>query len=163
MSDREAIYAQFRALEFNYTPAATARRRELHRELERIWAAEDRERRTPKATPPPPARAARCCEVCGRAIAGYANRRTCSPKCRRALARGGGLGMFSASRFAEPDQRNVSHLREPDPTIGPSRSVTPLPYEQRGFEAENRGVGDFREVAAGESAQLDLFAEAPAS
>jgi hypothetical protein len=87
---------------------------------------------------PAPTSAVRVCEWCGKAIAGRANRRTHSASCRRALARAGGVGPFTT-----PD---VIATGQDDLRVGPGGIVTPTSHEQRGFETENRGVGDFREV-----------------
>lgn len=97
---------------------------------------------------PAPTRAARCCEWCGRPIAGHAHGRTCSPRCRKRLARAD-----SAAPFTRPNS-------ESDPSIAPDRNVTVLPREQRVREAENRRGLDFREVSPGGlEQQLGLFEE----
>ncbi len=49
-----------------------------------------RERVAPVLAAPAPMPAGRCCEWSGRPIAGHAHRRTCSPRCRRRLARADG-------------------------------------------------------------------------
>jgi hypothetical protein len=100
---------------------------------------------------PAPTSAARCCELCGRALSGRADRRTCSGAHREALRRAGGVGPFS-----RPD---VTLTGEGDLRVVPGRSVTPTAHEQRRFEAENRGGGDFREVSAA-GRQLGPFMEA---
>jgi hypothetical protein len=100
---------------------------------------------TPEPTP-----AGRGCEWCGQAIGGRADRRTCSPKCRRALQRAGGAGPFS-----RPEGTPTS---EPDLGIVPSRSVTPTPHSRAKNPAPKRGVSTSHEVSAQES----LFEEARA-
>lgn len=89
---------------------------------------------------PAPTRAGRACEWCGRSVAGRANRRTCSPACRKRLDRADGIGPFSRPDVTPSDEGGLR--------VAPGRFVTPTPREHGRFETENRGVGDFREVAA---------------
>jgi hypothetical protein len=88
---------------------------------------------------PAPTSAVRCCEWCGKAIAGRVDRRTCSGAHREALRRAGGVGPFS-----RPDVRPTA---DPDLRVGLAESVTPTAHEIRRSEAESRGVGDFRGVS----------------
>ena len=90
---------------------------------------------------PAPTRAARCCEWCGRPIAGHAHRRTCSPRCRRRRARADGVGPFT-----RPGGKS-------DLSIAPDRNVPLLADEQGGLWAEDGGEPSFREVSAGEPEQ----------
>jgi hypothetical protein len=96
---------------------------------------------------PAPTSAARCCEWCGKAIAGRADRRTCSGAHREALRRAGGVGPFSAA--------NATVTSDPDLRVGLARPVTHMPRQQRRFETQNPGVSDFREVSA-RGAELGL-------
>ena len=105
---REAIYAEFRSLEFRHGPVENARRRELWRMLERLDRNGERPALTAPCEPPtgprkrdngvtltqtPPNGTAtlsrRLCLACG---TDRADRRshahTCSPACRQALRRG---------------------------------------------------------------------------
>jgi hypothetical protein len=90
---------------------------------------------------PAPTSARRCCEWCRKAIAGRADRRTCTPTHRKALDRAGGVGPFSTP--------GVTPTGGDDLRIGLGRNVTPTPHEQGLGGADFRGVGDFREVPAG--------------
>jgi hypothetical protein len=90
---------------------------------------------------PAPASTGRCCEWCGNAIAGRADRRTCSGAHREALRRDGGLGPFSTA--------HVTVASDPGLRVGLDRSVTPRGHKQRLGDPENRGGPDFREVSAG--------------
>jgi hypothetical protein len=83
--------------------------------------------------------AGRCCEVCGGPVAGRADRRTCSAKCRRALARAGRIGAFSRPAVTPTDDRDLP--------VGPRRNVTPTPLCDADFPARNGGSGSSREVA----------------
>ena len=89
---------------------------------------------------PLPTSAARCCEWCGKAIAGRADRHTCSPTCRKRLDRAGGVGPFSS-----PD---VTPTGGDDSRVASGPTVTPTPGQNGRFEGENPGVGDVREVVA---------------
>jgi hypothetical protein len=91
---------------------------------------------------PTPTSADRCCEWCGKAIAGHAHRKTCSSRCRKRLARADGVGPFTRPGG------------DFDLSIAPGRNVTLLSRGQGGFEAENRGVRPFREVSPARSEQL---------
>jgi hypothetical protein len=88
---------------------------------------------------PKPTRTGRACEVCGGPVAGRTDRRTCSPKCRRALARAGRIGAFSRPGVTPTDDR--------DAPVGPRRSVTPTPLCDADSPARNGGSGSSREVA----------------
>lgn len=85
--------------------------------------------------------AGRVWEWCGVAIAGYASRRTCSPRCRQKLRRAGGVGQFTP-RDVTPSPRTTDHPRTPNPSHL-------CPGATGRCEARNRGVRDFREVRAG--------------
>lgn len=89
---------------------------------------------------PRPTSASRRCEWCGRAVAGRADRRTCSPACRKRLNRASDVGPFS--------RPEVTPTGGGDLRVGPGRPVTRTPRQQKRFEGENRGGGDFQEVAA---------------
>ena len=84
---------------------------------------------------PAPTLAGRCCEWCGAAIAGHRQRRTCSPRCRKALARAGGIGPFSA-----PD---VTVSTRSDQSIVPRPNVTLLPHDEAVFGRKSRGLRAF--------------------
>jgi hypothetical protein len=88
---------------------------------------------------PRPPRTSRACEVCGAPIGGRRDRRTCSPKCRRALARAGRIGAFSGPCVTPTSDR--------DQRAGPRRSVTPTPLCDADSPARNGGSGSSREVA----------------
>lgn len=94
---------------------------------------------------PAPTSAGRSCEWCGKAIAGRADRRTCSGAHREALRRAGGVGPFSRPQ--------VSPRTEPELRVGLREVVTLTARRQRPFQPENRGVGSFREVSAVGAAQ----------
>lgn len=112
---------------------------------------------TPRPPVPVSSAAGRRCEWCGKAIAGRAGRRTCSPAHRRALARAGGQGPYS---------RGVSVTSETETTYGshpPENGAichTYTPDPQVTLESRFLGVGGFREVPAGVD-QLELFEGAP--
>jgi hypothetical protein len=95
---------------------------------------------------PTPTRAGRCCEWCGKAIAGRRDRRTCSGAHREALRRAGGVGPFTP--------RDVTPTNVSGRSITPDESVTPRAHEQGRFELRNRGGGDFREVPVDNAAGL---------
>lgn len=87
---------------------------------------------------PAPTRAGRVCEWCGTAIAGRADRRTCSSTRRKALDRSGGAGPFS-----RPD---VTPSAKFDPPVAPGRNVTSTPREHGRFRGEKPGVRELREL-----------------
>jgi hypothetical protein len=93
---------------------------------------------------PAPTRAGRACEWCGRSIAGRADRRTCSKRCREALRRANSVGAFSRPA--------VALSGEDDLRVVLCESVALTSHEQRGFETKKRGGLEFREV----SPALDL-------
>jgi hypothetical protein len=89
---------------------------------------------------PCPTRAGRACEVCGRPIGGRADRRTCSPRCRRALAREGGIGAFTRPLVTPTGAQDVG--------VTPRPRVTPMPHGNAGFGDRNGRSRRSREVAA---------------
>lgn len=90
---------------------------------------------------PRPTSAGRACEICGKPIAGRADRRTCTTKCRRALSRAGGAGPFARPTVTFTDTHDV--------TVEPRPGVTPTSRKYSGFSDRNGGVRKSREVPAG--------------
>ncbi len=98
---------------------------------------------------PVPTSASRCCEWCGKSIAGRSDRRTCSAGHRKALDRAGGVGLFSRPDVTPTDRFDLSVALRPD--------VTPTAHEHGRFEGEKQGHGEFRKVPAGACVQLGLW------
>jgi hypothetical protein len=88
------------------------------------------------ASTPSPTTALRPCEWCGRPNVGRSDRRTCTPRCRRALARARGVGPFS--------RPSVTPTWTPDLDHSPRRSVAPTPSNGGHFRGPKQGSSNFR-------------------